>query len=91
MCLWTLIMKASEFITEDIDQITIAVNKAQKYLSKMFSNGIADRSAVMSVISVLHQAGLSHSDAATAVKKAFVNLKGSEVTTESIFDNLTAV
>lgn len=77
-------MRAEEFITEDLDATPFIelVHTAQVYLSKLFNKGIADRSAVTSVIDVLHTRGVDHTVAAQATKKAFVNLKGSDVTTE---------
>ena len=80
-------MRANEFITESIDaeSFIILVNTAQKYLDKMLSKGINDRSAVATVIDALQlRHGMTQSAAAT--KKAFINLKGSDVTTEGIFD-----
>ena len=81
-------MRANEFITENLDaeSFIVLVNTAQKYLEQMFSKGIADRSAVTSVIDALQMRHGMH-NAAAATKKAFVNIKGSDVTTEGLFDS----
>ena len=81
-------MRANEFITEDVNVTPLVdfVQLAQKYLTQMFSKGIADRAAVQSVVEVLMHKGASHQTAAHAAKQAFTQLKGSEVTTEGLFD-----
>ena len=81
-------MKASEFLNEDAYTAIDLVHTAKKYLTQMFSQGIADRSAVMSTIDVLHTRGTDYKTAAFAVKKAFTDIKGSDVTTEAVFEGL---
>jgi len=77
-------MRAEEFITEALDATPFIelVHTAQGYLTQLFKKGIGDRSAVSSVIDILHTRGVDHAKAAQAAKKAFTNIKGSDVTTE---------
>jgi hypothetical protein len=81
-------MKASEFLKEDVSAAFDLVHTAKKYLTQMFAIGTADRAAVMSTIDVLHTRGADYKTAAFAVKKAFTDLKGSDVTTEAVFEGL---
>ena len=77
-------MRAHEFLIETHDATLDdeLVITAQKYLTQFFKRGIGDRSAVSSVIDVLHTRGADLATATAATKKAFVNIKGSDVTTE---------